>query len=1266
MALEDEIASLPPAGRAAYESELERLRTAEQPEAQIGPFKSPLPPFEEQPFSRGPEIVPIQPGEAPQFPPDTGFFGGLAKGFQSDISQVGEILGQVPEFGRQLGKGVVSGLGTLAAVPTDPTALRKIGRFGQELAFPSEPIDPTIAALIAGTAQPQARVPLMVAGRIGAAGKVAARGGQAVQKTRQTTTAIAKGQRVKLGPSPVAPEVLKPPPIVQAAPPPAKPPIGPQEAKLKSMFAPEPVKGMGWRGVELKVQEQINDGVIGLRRLQKDAKPFIDIDPGGELDLVNMLTRGPGAANAGATRFALTVQNMKRVAPQAVVDDVNTLLLSNHGKDILRVKGAERTLPQGIRTVEEIDAGLLAMRERLGEEGFRQTEEAARVVANLFKEERLRLHKAGFITAQEVGLWEEIYPWYNPFRYQEFADKRVASAAKPFTQTSRDVFRLTEKGTTASARPPMEVLGEQLVNNEARIQRNETAKAIIKLSQAQGLSVKKITGIRPVAVEGDKLIFRPGQVSGDTISFFEGGTRQIYEVPKWMSDEAIMLTRTINNPISSIIGSVNGISRAAFTTFSPAFVVSNMLNDSLTAFVSRGIMLPETAATLIRSLKGLKSDKIMQSFSLASGKQARFFGKNPKQVAREVGASGGQVVGDKKGIRRVISGVVNAIPKAGEAGEQAPRMAFFRRELNKNLPNWKNMTAEEIAATSQGRKAAEGAVELTINFARGGYLVKAANPFMIFLNAAMEGTKLPFRALRFNKNARIRLAGVAGGMTGLNAYNMSYPEYFDIPDELRWGSVVVMLPSKEKDVRGNPKPNYISVIPRTREWGLFLAPITYAMETMWKNSPTEFGEFTKTIIPMLSPVNQIPSPVVLQEIFQQFANYDTYWSSPIVPQEIERLPAEEQVTEWTSRTMEEIGKTVGLSPVRLQHFGQATLGGAFRSATSITDYIIDLINPREVSPEIQRMATEFDALDTKLAQTEFLAKMSLEDKEEMFKVLRRPDKKIPVISDVIRRVLPERGGQLFRTGQEIAERETGISAQQTSEAGRILGELSGVLDEEQKSDDSKVRQGLLTFGQWIDKHQRRGAEFGGALKTASIIYPSSAVAQDDPEAWSDFLTQVNTLGGATEDRRTKGEILLSAWRTIQPEELISGLMDWNTFYARRQSFKDSLSTEDKGIFELQRRASMSDLEKFYDDGLEILRPYREVPSQVWSEFPPEWEAASRQYDNDKKMDSRGAKLQLRQNPNWREILQIKRRIAREKKQMRREDPTLDFAVRLFR
>jgi hypothetical protein len=316
------------------------------------------------------------------------------------------------------------------------------------------------------------------------------------------------------------------------------------------------------------------------------------------------------------------------------------------------------------------------------------------------------------------------------------------------------------------------------------------------------------------------------------------------------------------------------------------------------------------------------------------------------------------------------------------------------------------MTSEEIAKTPQARAAAKGAVELTINFGRGGYLIKSANPFVLFLNANMEGAKLPFRTLRDVPASRWRLAGVGAGIAGLTAYNLSYPEYMDIPDNIRWGSVVIMLPSNEKNVYGEKTPKYLTVIPRTREWGLFLGSTTYAMEAMFADKPKEFGQFTSAMAPMLVPISEIPLATVLQELVEQQANWDFYRSQHIIPEYSKNLPPEQQTTEWVSPTIEGIANKLNMSPLKLEHAYNGIFGGAGKAAVSVPDYIIDLVNGSK-------------------------------------------DKTIPIISPVVSRVYQKRGGQLF----EDYKRET---------ANKVDG-LSGIENEANKIYKSGDTQALKNF-----------------------------------------------------------------------------------------------------------------------------------------------------------------------------------------------------------
>ncbi len=701
----------------------------------------------------------------------------------------------------------------------------------------------------------------------------------------------------------------------------------------------------------LKLQEQVNDANYGIRRLQSKVEKAVPIEAGGEKDITTLLTRSPGVANAGATRYVMTLNDVAKVAPDVSANDINTVIFANHAKEILTEKGSERVMAGGFTDTSQLVNVLSELATKLGPEKFAQAQQGAEVLRSVYASELKRLIDSGLISKDLGKVLAEKYPWYNPLRYLDDAEKLAiqGKSPKPYSVISSGLKRLTEEGTAKSAQTPLDVAADQLIQNEVRIHKNEVAKAIVK-----------------VALDDSSLGVKLGGKVGEanTLSFFDDGVRQTYQVPDWIYREAETLTKIINHPVASIIGALNGISRAAFTTASPPFVVSNMLNDSLVALLRGGILPHETGMALIDSLKGIKNSKVMQSFRLSGGYQQRFFGKD---LAKDIIKSGGEVINLGESILKKI---YKFIPEAGEAGEQAPRMAYFKKQLNKTLPGWKDMAAEEIAKTPQARVAAKGAVELTINFGRGGYLIKNANPFVIFLNASMEGTKLPFRTLMENPASRWRLAGVGAGVAGLTAYNLSYPEYMDIPDYTRWGSVVVMLPSDEKNAYGEKTPKYLTVIPRTREWSLFLGSTTYAMEQMMADKPKEFGQFASTLAPMLSPIAEVPMPEVIAELVEQGANWDFYRSKHIIPEYSKNLPAEQQTSEWVSPTIEAIANKLNVSPLRLDHAFNGLFGGAGKAAISVPDYIIDLVNGTKT-------------------------------------------KGIPVVAPVVSRVYQERGGQLF-------------------------------------------------------------------------------------------------------------------------------------------------------------------------------------------------------------------------------------------------------------
>ncbi len=827
------------------------------------------------------------------------------------------------------------------------------------------------------------------------------------------------------------------------------PPVSPNSplSRIQGMLQTKPEKTTSWADTSLKLQEHINDSYYGLRRMQGQITKIIPIQPGGETDIITAITRAPGAANAGLTRYELAVADMKKLAPDANITDISTILFSEHGKEVLAAKGAKRVLAGGVNTVTELDQALTDLRLKLGDTKYQQAESAARMVKSVYADERVRLVNSGLISQELGDALAKEYPWYNPMRYLDYVEAEAykGRTVKPITVTSSGLRRLSEVGSEKAIQDPLTSLPGELVKNEVRIQKNDLAKGIIKVASEDptlGIVKRKITV--PVAQVEGKPIFRPqhGEIPG-TISYFENGVRQVYDVPEWLYRETSVLNQSINNPLSLIIGALNGVSRAAFTSFSPVFTVANMMNDMLPAFIRGGVTPPETIRRMILSFRSLEKDPLMQAYRLSGGLQTRFYGKDAAEIAKQVGASGGTVIGKNTNIKKAI---FDAIPAFGEHGEQASRVAVFEKNLNKTLPGWKTMAPEQIAVTPQARKAAADAVEATINFGRGGYLIRSANPFVIFLNASMEGTKLPFRTLRDSVRSRWALAGVGAGVAGLSAYNMSFPEYFDVPNRVRWGSVMIMLPSTKRDLNGKSVPKYLTVIPNTREWASFFAPLTYGMEKVFKENPEDIAQFAQAMIPQVSPVGNLPIPQVMTETIQQMANYDFYTGNPIVSQGKSYLPPTEQTGAYVSPTIEKGAQATGLSPLRVQHAMQSLFGGAGSAVTSVVDMVMGIKNKRGLE-----LKTQFDALPT-ANRPEWINKLSSSDKSALTATYSQPQLNIPVISSIGARFYHERGGQLeqndwdkFNKTVEDTNKEF-AKIDKVSNLGIKLGSVGGSID----------------------------------------------------------------------------------------------------------------------------------------------------------------------------------------------------------------------------
>ena len=988
-----------------------------------------------------------------------------------------------------------------------------------------------------------------------------------------------------------------------------------------------PIIGFGQE--ESKLEKEI-------RKAVKEGKtPRFFIQKGGALDLTTLLTRLPGSSNAAMTKLKRITNELKVHCPNTLIEDIEDLLVIGRQFEILnmadetgKLRFPDRLLPGGIS-----DASLTARREALrnilGADGYREAQVGVGILLKAYRDERKRMLSSGLISKELFDEFNTVHKWYNPISYvrqsQAMAkDQSIPGAAKQLNVYDNQIRALTEEASEAKIQRPFDVLGEQLLRNEALILENDTAKAMMKIAEALP-EMKALVKRVPAFGKVDP---------ANTISFYDNGKRVTYEVPAWLKRESEYVGQVSSkDTIAGFIGAVNGISRAVFTSVSPVFIPVNILNDMLTAFMTRGIMPWETASRLLFSIKGINSGNklIADAHRLSGGYQARFYGKTGNKLPGKVGVYRGVPLGQKEVSEKIKDGfkapltTFFGLTKLGEATEQAPRQALFKRELDKALgKGWeKRYTPEQIAQLPVARKAAADSIELTLNFARGGIAIKHLNNYVIFANAAFEGMKLPFRTMRDNPASWVRMANVAFGQTALTAYNLSvYPEYMDIPREERWGSVIIMLPSKETDpATGRPLPNYISIIPRTREWGMFLGTINAAMEIPHTEYNEDFGVWAKTMLSATTPVTEIPAPVLMKEAFQQLGNYDYFRDREIVPSEVINKPVTEQTMPWTNRTFKEIGEEVGMSPIRVQHAFNSTFGGTGRAAVSITDEIIEMLDPSKVSPKISDLMLEFDALDNPQERSKFIHNLDNQTREDFYYELDKPDireglRGVPVVGDVVGRIKPGRYGDLRDRIERSVGEETGIDPKQTREIHNALRVVGDEHLNNQHNIDNQLLKGQITSQQWIKSRSQFGGDYKAILSSEETEYPDAAHFAE-PENRQKYYTEVARLEGLTDTSILQGRVLAAMWYSIELDDkpstnpieedrdktYIPHPEDWDVFWNKREDFVNSLTEQEKGVWESELKSNMTPLEReYWDDQNEYINPFYSMSTDIMKVF----------------------------------------------------------------
>ena len=818
-----------------------------------------------------------------------------------------------------------------------------------------------------------------------------------------------------------------------------------------------------------------------------------------ELEFQATMVRAvPGRASA---EFGAVMDRMAVITKGKPIlsDAVDKLLLLRHQAEVLEQTGRKYFIVtkdgKKVRIkADEIDKIIDGMRLELGADDFARVEEAAAEIPALYN--RL-LRESPEITPEVAEMLIGRYPWYNPLLYE--TEGIIANLAMKGTLGPKTIRALLNIAADKAPISPLKNLSGTIARRMQANAANKTRLAIVEALQAVPEYAAKVKVM-------DK------KPKGAFIDFWENGQRKYLQLGEGLqhyADDLKYLEQIPNGQKLIRLGHlINVPSRAAFTTFSPAFAAGNAAFDTLTALMREGVGPLRVLRSLGRTLQDMVvDDKVVRKFSESGGDIGGWTAMDKTtlwQMLTKHTDDGRLLIGPTKGWNVKMKKWLNPfqlIKDVVHAGELAPRVAVFEKAL----------AAGETAA-----RAAFRSRRATVDFARMGELGRHINAWYLFANASKEGFLLPWRSLRENPvGMGARLLGLCSATVGMYAWNRQYPEYEDVPDYIKCNTIHFLLPSEKYNKYGEKEPRMIIIAPILREWGVFTAPITYAMRHLDKKNPEDFDEFAKTWFPAISPLNNFlgtggglvkPPTQVLQTITQMQRNHDDFRNRDIVPEDLLEEEPGMQFDQTTSNTAVLIGRSINYSPMKIDFFIRNTFGGMGRDVTAALDRAIESID-REYTddPELLRLVTELRAIQTTVTPDEipvereaFLNKLDPEVRKEVLVMERIPEDRIPFVSSVLRRFYKDVGtsGQVWRTAREKAKDEYEIPEEKGEEYTRVA-----------KENASGLMQGQISKKTYDDQREyyrayyagRTGESWREAVKEGAV--PSAETAKYLPEAF---------------------------------------------------------------------------------------------------------------------------------------------------------------------
>lgn len=464
---------------------------------------------------------------------------------------------------------------------------------------------------------------------------------------------------------------------------------------------------------------------------------------------------------------------------------------------------------------------------------------------------------------------------------------------------------------------------------------------------------------RVVAESGKDLIM----TGAEYFQVLEGGKQVSYRTYDALLIDSLSSLHMPDLPFMGILSAPSNWLRNLVTK-DPAFMMANLMRDSLSAYVTSGEKLTPVVSTVSGFFEALRGkskgfDALMDAGVIGGYEFSANVESSGRSLQQDLEKKFGQTKGIKAKVLRTAESLWDGLEKGTTASDAATRAKVYEQVL---------------AETGNEAEALYRSLEI-MNFNRKGNsaLVRIVTASIPFLNARMQGLDVFYRAgiaptwrqLAYGIKPTEAQKNIQRAFftRGMMLMSLSLMYYAMVHDDEEWKS-------QEQETRDNNWiiPSAGLKIPIPFEVGVLFKVIPERIAALALGNDTGEEFLSSMQRNLVNTLGFTPMPQTAKPLFEVATNYSFFTGRKIIGQGMEDVESEYQVAPNTSRIAESIGKAIGASPIKVDHVIKGYTGSIGMYAIDIIDSILGLNSDEtkaakrfEQMPIIKRFAADPEA-----------------------------------------------------------------------------------------------------------------------------------------------------------------------------------------------------------------------------------------------------------------------------------------------------------------